>query len=211
MSSDIAPGQLQGILAGAANLDVARALRVSMDFSYDKVRGVPWDKALQPIFDARCAGCHDGDAAKPGNPSFTVMDVTSGISQTFVFDLRGQKLNVTVGERMTGDFTASYISIMGLGEMLGEHTVTYTGTPFAFGKAGDAAGSDVIQRLNPPQRFPAVDTAVRRYPNMAVHPVDVGGTELTPDEYYLLGLSLDMGGQFFSRENKDEPMTAVGP
>jgi hypothetical protein len=78
-------------------------------------------------------------------------------------------------------------------------------------QAADAAGSDIIQRLNPPQRFPAVDTSVRRWPGMAVHPVDVGGTELTPDEYYVLGLSLDMGGQFFSRENKDEPMTAVGP
>ena len=33
------------------------------------------------------------------------------------------------------------------------------------------------------------------------HPVDVGGTELTPDEYYLLSLNIDMGGQFFSREN----------
>ena len=206
----IPPGQIQAVVAGPANLDVARAQRVSMDFSYGNVRGVPWDKALQPIFDAKCVSCHDGTPG-PANPSFTVMDMTSMTTQTFVFDLRGQKLNVMVGSRMTGDFTASYISIMGLGEIIGEHTVTYVGTPFAFGKGGDAAGSDIIQRLNPPQRFPTVDASVRRYPNMAVHPVDVGGTELTPDEYYVLGLSLDMGGQFFSRENKDEPMTAVGP
>jgi hypothetical protein len=212
ITPEIPPGQIEAIQAGAVNLDVPRAQRVSMDFSYGNVRGVPWDKALQPIFDAKCVACHDGDASKPGNPSFTVMDVTSGLTQTFVFDLRGQKLNVTVGEKMTGDFTASYISVMGLGEILGDHMVNIvSGTPFAFGNPADAAGSDIIQRLNPPQRFPAVDTTVRRYPNMAVHPVDVGGTELTPDQYYLLGLSLDMGGQFFSRENKEEATTAVGP
>ena len=31
----------------------------------------------------------------------------------------------------------------------------------------------------------------------------MGGTELTPDEYYLLILNIDMGGQFFFRENRD--------
>ena len=56
-------------------------------------------------------------------------------------------------------------------------------------------------RLRPPQRFPAVDTAVRAFPG-PTHPADVGGTELTPDEYYLLMLNFDMGGQFFFRENK---------
>ena len=38
--------------------------------------------------------------------------------QTFTFDLRGQKVAVTIGERATGDFTASYLSLMGLGEIL---------------------------------------------------------------------------------------------
>jgi F-type H+-transporting ATPase subunit gamma len=44
-----------------------------------------------------------------------------------------------------------------------------------------------------------------------VHALEKGVPDLTPDEYYILGLSLDMGGQFFSRENKDEPMSGVGP
>jgi hypothetical protein len=72
-----------------------------------------------------------------------------------------------------------------------------------------------------------VNTSVRRYgadaknlcqdflPTGAhigkVHALDKGVPDLTPDEYYILGLSLDMGGQFFSRENKDEPMMGVGP
>ena len=84
---------------------------------------MPWDKAIQPILDAKCASCHNGDATKACNPSYTVTDMTSGTSQTFIFDLRGQKLNVTVGEKMTGDYTASYMSLMGLGEILGDDVV----------------------------------------------------------------------------------------
>jgi hypothetical protein len=208
--SSILPGQIQAILRGAPDLDVARPQRVSTNYTYGNVRGVPWDKALQPIFDAKCVSCHDGDASKPGNPSFTVTDTTAGTSQTFTFDLRGQKVDVMVGARMTGDFTASYLSIMGLGELIGDNVVMYDVKPPVRANPGDAAGSAVIKRLNPPQRFPAVDTQVRRYTG-AVHPVDVGGAELTPDQYYLIGLSIDMGGQFFSRENKDEPMTGTGP
>ncbi len=203
-SPTVTPGQIDAIVQGAVDLNVPRAQRVSMDFSPAQVRGVPWDKAIQPILDAKCVACHDGDPAKPGNPSFTVTDMTTGTAQTFVFDLTGKPLPVTVGEKMTGAFTASYISVMGIGELLGEDAVSISGTPFAFAKGGAARDSTIIQTLNPPQRDPVVDTTVRRWPGAAVHPVDVGGTELTPDEYYLLGLGIDMGGQFYSRENKDE-------
>jgi Hydrazine synthase alpha subunit middle domain len=208
-ASDIPPGQIQAILRGAMNLDAPRAARIEpVNFTYGNVRGVPWDKAIQPILDAKCVSCHDGDASKPGPAPFTVTDMTTGTSQTFVFDLRGQKLDIMVGEKMTGDFTASYISIMGLGEILGEDVVTITGgMPFDFAQPADAAGSKVIEKLNPPQRFPNIDTSVRRFGANGryagkVHLIDKGGTDLTPDQYYLLGLSIDMGGQFFSRENK---------
>jgi hypothetical protein len=124
--------------------------------------------------------------------------------QTFVFDLRDQKVDVTVGSRMTSNFTASYLSLMGLGEILGDDVVSITGTPPNYVQAASAETSSLITLLNPPQRFPAVDTSVRLVPGVMAHPVDVGGTELTPDEYYLLGLNIDMGAQFFFRENLDE-------
>src|SRR5207344_651406 len=99
--------------------------------------------------------------------------------QTFTFDLRGDKLPVTVGEKMGGDFTASYISLMGLGEMLGEDVVeiveAHPGDYKANGyvEAGSAMNSDVIKKLNPPQRFPAVDMNVRAF-TTPVHPTEVG-------------------------------------
>jgi hypothetical protein len=197
----VAPGLTEAAVRAAINLDVPRAQRVSMDFSYDKVRGVPWDKALQPIFDAKCISCHDGDPAKPGNRSFTVMDQTLMTMQTFTFDLRSQKIALTVGEERSYDFPASYISLVGLGMELGENIVQIMGDYKPFITPGSALKSDVIKKLNPPQRFPEMNTGVRAFPGPN-HPVDVGGQELTPDEYYLLILNIDMGAQFYFRENK---------
>ena len=66
--------------------------------------------------------------------------------------------------------------------------------------------------LNPLQRFPAVDTQ-RRAPSPTMAQRDQrrdqprrrqGHAELTADEYYLLILNIDMGGQFFFRENMDD-------
>ncbi len=70
--------------------------------------------------------------------------------------------------------------------------------------------------LNPPQRYP-VDTTTRAFaagPQQVgsatvtlsgnPHLVDEGQADMTPDEYYLLELNIDMGGQYFFRENLDE-------
>ena len=223
----IQPGVQENVLRGAVNLDVPRAQRVSTNYTQGNIRGVPWDLAIQPMLTAKCATCHDGDASKPGNPSYTVTDRTTMSSQTFIFNLSGDKLNVVVGEKMSGDFTQSYISLMGLGEMLGEDDVTITPPDYtpSYVTTPSAHDSTVIQMLNPMQQFPAADPNVRAFdatmgiPAMAttcasmrkndpsyvcIHPTELGGQGLTADEYYRLILSIDMGGQFFSRENKDE-------
>jgi hypothetical protein len=101
---------------------------------------------------------------------------------------------------MSYDFPASYISLVGLGMELGENDVTIMGDYKPFIVPGEAVKSDVIKKLNPPQRFPAAPD-VHAFPGPQ-HPADVGGQALTPDEYYLLILNIDMGAQFYFRENK---------
>ncbi|HVV51423.1 MAG TPA: hypothetical protein VHO06_17265, partial [Polyangia bacterium] len=248
--SSITPGETEAVAHGPINLDTPRPQRQSTTAYVldgngnlpagtnaanpgdNDVRGVPWDLAIQPILDKHCVSCHDGTAG-PNNPSYTVVDMTSGTQQTFVFDLRGQKMNVTVGERMTGDFTASYLSLMGLGEILGDDVVSVT-TPTgedalqsAFGTSGNyvnasaAEASPLMWLLNPPQRYP-VDTNTRAFGSASFtqmvgsnsvtfsgvpHTVEQGGADLTPDEYYLLELNIDMGGEYFFRENLDEAGT----
>jgi hypothetical protein len=194
------PGTTEAAVRAAIDLDVPRADRISQDFSYGKVRGVPWDKALQPIFNAKCISCHNGTPG-PANRQFTVVDKTLNTMQTFVFDLRDQKIMLTVGERKSYDFPASYISLVGLGMELGENNVEITGDYKPFIEPGSAAKSDVIKKLNPPQRFPQIDNGVLAFPGPQ-HPAEVGGQALTPEEYYLLILNIDMGAQYYFRENK---------
>jgi len=142
------------------------------------------------------------------NPSYMIMDNVTGMSQTFTFDLRGDKVEVMIGERMTGDFTASYLSLMGLGEILSDADVTYTpAPPKQYIEPVSAMNSLVIKMLNPMQRFPTVNTSARAFSDRSVtngaisHAADKGFPELTADEMYLLILNIDMGGQFFFREN----------
>ena len=217
VNSVIQPGVQLNVLRGAVNLVTPRAQRTSlaaatlsngnlptagaMAAGDVAVRGVPWDKAIQPILNAKCVSCHGPDN-KAGVPSYTVTDMTTMTSQTFNFDLSGTPLAITVGEDMASYFTTSYISIMGLGELLGENVVQITGTVPDLVEPGSARDSMFIQKLNPPQRFPAVDMNVRAFSG-ATHAAMVGGPELTADEYYLLILNIDMGGQFFFRENLD--------
>jgi len=222
-AATLAPGIPTNVLSGVVNLVVPRAQRVDASAyalssgaftktnakldSDNAVKGVPWDLAIQPVLDAKCASCHNG-VAGAANPSYTIMDNATGAMQTFVFDLRGQKVNVTIGERATGDFTASYLSLMGLGEILSDADVTYIpAPPKQYVEAGSAMNSLVVQMLNPMQRFPSVNTSVRAFADRSVtngalsHAVDKGYPELTADEMYLLILNIDMGGQFFFREN----------
>ena len=163
--------------------------------------------AIQPILDAKCASCHNGTASA-ANPSYTITDNATGLSQTFTFDLRGQKLAVTIGERATGDFTASYLSLMGLGEILSDADVTYSpAPPKQYVEPASALNSLVIEMLNPMQRYPVVDANVRAFSDRSstggaiTHAAAVGAPELTADEYRLLIMNIDMGGQFFFREN----------
>ena len=186
------------------------------------LRGVPWDKAIQPILEAKCVSCHGPDN-KAGVGTFTVTDMTTMTTQIFKFDLSGTKLNVMVGERMTGDFTASYISIMGLGELLGDDTVTITSTgtsitgkpfPVSYVAPAAAARSNLIKMLNPPQRYPSVDPNVHAFSATNLSAAEQtmvqkfatahASVQLTADEMYLLILNIDMGGQYFFRENLEE-------
>jgi len=221
-AATLAPGIPTGLLNGAVNLVQPRPLRVDNTAyllaggafskanpklpSDNAVQGVPWDMAIQPILDAKCASCHNGTVSA-ANPSYTIRDNATMAEQTFVFDLRGQKVNVTIGERATGDFTASYLSLMGLGEILSDADVTYIpAPPKQYVEPASAMNSLVVKMMNPVQRFP-VSTTVRAFADRSMtngalsHAADKGYPELTADEHYLLILNIDMGGQFFFREN----------
>ena len=91
-AATLAPGIPTNVLMGAVNLATPRAQRVAPTgyaltggnltsagaaTGDNGVRGVPWDMAIQPILDAKCASCHNG---QPGaaNPSYTIRDNATG-------------------------------------------------------------------------------------------------------------------------------------
>ncbi len=208
-TSVIQPGITQAIASGPSLLDIPRSSRISTDYTRAGVVGIPWDLALQPIFDAAmrngnpttaCSTCHNG-VPGPGNKSLTFTDPETGMTQTFTFDLRGQTVSYGVGDVMISGYSASHLSLMGpMMEELIEEGIEVTGDMPIYVVPASARSSLLFEKLNPHQLYPT-DTSVRFVPGGAVHPADVGAEPLTEDEYYLLILMADAGGQFYSREN----------
>src|SRR5262249_19542350 len=112
-------------------------------------------------------------------------------------------------------FSASHLSLLGPDMLFREKQIMITaGMPKEYVSPGSAYDSTVIQMLNPPARIPAIDMTDGAFGSRTTtpqHPADVAsynghsGTDpkyqLTADEYYLIGLMADNGGQFYSREN----------
>lgn len=195
------PGLTQAIARGPVHLlsEKTRAERVS-DGSYTiaSTVGVPWDQALQGIFDRKCVSCHNGTPG-PANPSWTITDPVSNESFSWTFDLRGGEATYGVGTFMFSGYSRSHLSLMGPSMRDLENTdLVLSGDTRRFVDPGSARDSLLIKALNPPQLFP-VDMNRRAFAGRA-HARDVGA-DLTADEYYLLVLMADNGGQYWSREN----------
>jgi hypothetical protein len=207
----IAPGSslLQATDAVDLFSTVARQDRLSDTFTYDQVMGTPWDKAIQPIFDAHCIDCHDGTAGA-ANPSYTITDVTDMTMFSFTFNLTSTPVTIDAGDTMY-TYNSSYVSMLGPQMAFMEKQITISGEVKQYITSGAAHDSVAIQMLNPPVRFPAVDMTTRAFPSTPVHPAEVGtyngfdGTsakyQLSADEYYLMILNADTGGQYYFREN----------
>jgi hypothetical protein len=201
----IQPGITQAIAIGPTHAmeTVARTARQSTDYSRDKIVGVPWDKALQPIFDAKCVSCHDGTPG-PANPSYTLTDPVTGKSATWTFNLKGDAVSLSVGNFMMDGYSASYLSLAGPDmEAIEKANIMVTGNLTVYIKGLDARNSPLIQKLNPPQQYPTQDLGTREWSTSTNPPHAAAvGQELTADEYLRLVMACDMGANFYSRENK---------
>lgn len=198
------PGVTQAIARGPVNLlgNKTRAQRISNGFTIADTVGIPWDQALQGVFDRKCVSCHNGTPG-PANPSWTLTDPVTNESFTWAFDLRGGDATYGVGEFMFSGYSRSHLSLMGPSMRDLEDTdLVLTGSTKVYIEPGNARASELLKTLNPPQVFPTVDMSKRAFPvaEFPAHAAAVG-QELTADEYYLMVLMADNGGQFYSREN----------
>ncbi len=181
------------------------------DTAPDRLVGMAWDKAIQPVFDAKCISCHDGTPSA-ANPTYTIVDPTTGTTvSTFTFDLTNKPVTIDYGMGEVQEFPASYISMAGpdmeaidMGNLMVMGTLpcqTTAGTPtLQCLEPQNARDSYAIRLLNPTQLFPTPDTGKRAF-NTSPHAQAQGFTDLTPTEFYKLILAADMGVNFYAREN----------
>ncbi len=176
----------------------------------------PWDKKVQPILDANCVSCHN--ASTTTYYFMTRTDPVSGSVATYKIpslDLSSTPVTVYY-DRKVATWPASYVSIFypATLSMAGDSdttgTVNVTGAvPPNYGVPGSARASVLTQKLN--LHAPDGTTAWPVSTN-PFHPEDVGVT-LTDDERKTLAVyPMDLGGQFWARQNTGfVPYTAGDP
>lgn len=214
-TTNVDPGQLDAFAIGATPMRglVARGDRrsalseladpdlidPSTGAGAEKLVGMAWDKAIQPIFDAKCVSCH-GDSNAAGLPPYTITDPVSGQSVQWTFNLSGTKKPLVVGgEDLAGEWPASYFSIAGPDmEAIDEGDLMISGPFKVYMTPQNARGSLLIEKVNPTQLFPR-PTNERAF---TTTPHSSGRyTELTPTEFYKLILAADLGVNYYAREN----------
>ena len=161
---------------------------------------VPWDKSdvakpfMQSVLTAKCASCHN--ASTTTYYSVTRADPATGASTTYkipTLDLSDTPVTVYY-DRQVKTWAASYVSIFYASAMeMGKVTVTGP-APTMWGVPGSARQSKLIEKIN----LTAADGT--KAWNTPMHPEDKGVT-LTPEERKMLILSMDLGGQYYARQN----------
>jgi hypothetical protein len=187
-----------------------------------RIQGLPWNYAVQQVLDnAGCGTCHDGTPG-PANPSVTITDTMSEMptETTWTFNLTGEMVTFEYG-MMTGDYTASHISMLLIAGMMAEEGVEVVvdeAQPFqAYMVPGSARDSIVVKYVQPEQVYPTHDPNVLAFsgemkpngqPYAPAHPSETTDgfdpaihRPLTAAEKYILILAADMGGQYYSLEN----------
>lgn len=186
-------------------------------------RELPWTayqgpatrNVIQNIFDAKCVKCHGG-AANPADDPFAgrTYQVSAavpgaGTPQTFdipYLDLTSAEIRVYYDMEVRS-YPKSYVSLlypstleMGMGTTATGQTAPLWAIP------NNARESVLIKKLN----VKAADGTFAFGTNV-MHPEDVGVT-LTDDERAQLIQSIDVGGQFYARQNTNfVPFTGGDP
>ncbi len=183
---------------------------------------------VQALLTAKCASCHNETTNGSGPQEFytiTMTDEATGAMTAYEIprlDLTAREITVTY-DREVRSWAASYVSLFYPAAMemeMGMDT-TVTGTvPPTWARPSDARNSALIEKLNITSSLDANRTAwplgeAFSDPNIqgasrTLHPDDVG-IELTREERLMLIRAIDMGGQYYSRQNTDYQPFASDP
>ncbi|HWL87860.1 MAG TPA: hypothetical protein VNO21_18780, partial [Polyangiaceae bacterium] len=180
----------------------------------------PWDKNdvagktyVQQILDQKCVSCHDASSTdgSPGRAyKVTRTDPATGQTTQYAipyFSLSATPIAVYYDQNVKS-WNTSYVSIFYPSAMeMGKVTVTGTVPPM-WGVPGSARDSKLIQKIN----ARSIIDGHTAWPT-PLHPEDQGaGHEVTDEERRALIKVMDLGGQYFARQNSQfKPFTAGNP
>jgi hypothetical protein len=162
----------------------------------------PWNTKVQPILDANCVSCHNSSTTSYYFMSRT--DPITGQIATYkipTLDLSSTPVTVYY-DRSVATWPASYVSVFypatlsmaGDGDSTG--TITVTGTvPPNYGVPGSARASVLTQKVN----LHGADGSSAW--QTAFHPEDVGGSLTDAERKTIAVYPMDLGGQFWARQN----------
>jgi len=165
---------------------------------------------VQKMLTEKCASCHGGGANDPfagRTYRVTRTDPGSGAQTSYTIpylDLSDRPVTV-VYDRRVATYPASYVSLFypAASEMGGRGTMVVGEKPPLWAIPNNARESAMIKKLN----VKAADGSVA-FAGAAMHPEDKGVT-LTDEERQMLIRAIDIGGQYYSRQNTGfEPFNA---
>jgi len=176
----------------------------------------PWNK-VQTFLTANCVSCHNANQnGNPGQPqtyyTLSKTDAATGVATVYkipTLDFSETEIAVYY-DRKVQSWATSYVSIFypaTLDMMTGGFTVTGT-VPPKWGVPESARESVLIEKLN-------VKAADGTYAWDATthkpHPEDVGGPAISDADRQMLIKVMDLGGQYYSRQNSQYMPNTTDP
>jgi hypothetical protein len=202
----VPPGLLDTFATGSPLLfaDKPRAARINTSpAAATDIVGVGWNTQVQPILTANCVtGCHDAGNSAKVDPYHIADEMGRPIADWFL-NLTGDPLPANMAIAAGGaTYSASYFSLAGPDMeaveknhlMISGHFVDNMTVPLR------ARESLVIQRLNPTRVFPTAAAGTHAFSTPA-HLQALGKPELSARDSYMLILAIDMGMNYYAREN----------
>lgn len=227
-SANLPGGQAQTIATGRGPQNFVRPVAQRIEYPWSEANDAANPNQIQALLDAKCVSCHNETTNGSGAQTFYSVQMENAVTGTSYdyqiprLDLSSRPITVTY-DRMTRAWPASYVSIFYPAAMEMEMNMgaTVVGTlPPIWARPSDARGSALIEKLNVTSSLDAGITAWPlgvpfNDPNVAgasrtLHPDDVG-IVLTREERVMLIRAIDMGGQYFARQNSDFVMNDKDP
>lgn len=218
--SPVLPSQQAQTLAAGKGNPAEPNHAMNFNKAWNQRTEYPWYKAdapfaaneIQKVLDAKCVSCHNASTTE----YYTVTMNNALTGETTQYQIPRLDLGTTpitvMYDNKVGTYPASYVSLFYPAAMeMGMEDMTITGTvPPKWAIPSDARNSALIEKLNIASSSDANKTAWKlgeafsdpgiKGGTRKLHPEDVGGT-LTREERTMLIRTIDMGGQYYARQN----------